>query len=89
MKTGDPTAAGESMGQPSPEVLGLLELPDSLRKTVMTLQKLGEATSQEVAEKTERTRTVETIYLNQLVRLGYLSRSRQGRKVYFKMARYY
>jgi predicted transcriptional regulator len=67
----------------------LLALPSSLQKTMLTAQDLKEATSSEVAEKTGRDRTVETIYLNQLTRLGYLSKERRGRKIYFKILRYY
>jgi predicted transcriptional regulator len=60
------------------------ELPDSLRRTIFALMEMGEATAEEVAEKTGRTRSIETIYLNQLVRMGFLSRERRGRKIYFK-----
>jgi len=67
----------------------LLALPDSLRKTMMTIQSLKEATTKEVAENTGRTRSVETIYLNQLVRIGYLTKQRRGRKIYFKVLQYY
>ncbi|MEM2926406.1 MAG: helix-turn-helix domain-containing protein [Candidatus Bathyarchaeia archaeon] len=62
----------------------VLELPDSLRRTFFALGGLGEATAEEVAERTGRTRSVETIYLNQLVRMGFLARERKGRKIYFK-----
>lgn len=62
----------------------LLELPDSLRRTILALRGLREATTEEVAERTGRTRSVETIYLNQLVRMGLLARERRGRKIYFK-----
>ena len=64
-------------------------IPDSLRKTMMAILELKEATAEETASKTGRTRSLETIYLNQLARMGYLSRLRKGRKVYFKPLRYY
>ena len=67
----------------------LLALPSSLQKTMLAVQELGEATASNVAEKTERDRTVENIYLNQLVRLKYINKERKGRKVYFKVLRYY
>lgn len=70
-------------------VEGLLELPDSLRKTMMAVQELREATAEETAEKTNRTRSVESIYLNQLVRMGLLQRIRRGKKVYFGLLKYY
>ena len=67
----------------------MLNLPSSLQKTMLAIQELEEATASEVAEKTKRDRTVETIYLNQLTRLGYLDKARKSRKVYFKTIRYY
>jgi len=65
------------------DVMTLLSLPDHLRKTAVTLCKLGEATAEEVAEQTERARAVESSYLNQLVLMGYLKKERRGRKAYF------
>ncbi|MFQ6064781.1 MAG: transcriptional regulator [Candidatus Bathyarchaeia archaeon] len=65
------------------DVMTLLSLPDHLRKTAVTLCKLGEATAEEVAEQTKRARAVESSYLNQLVLMGYLKKERQGRKAYF------
>lgn len=65
------------------DVMTLLSLPDHLRKTAITLCKLGEATADEVAEQTKRARAVESGYLNQLVLMGYLKKERRGRKAYF------
>jgi len=65
------------------DVMTLLSLPDHLRKTAVTLCKLGEATAEEVAEQTQRARAVESSYLNQLVLMGYLKKERRGRKAYF------
>ncbi|MBW2637758.1 MAG: transcriptional regulator [Deltaproteobacteria bacterium] len=67
----------------------LLSLPSSLQKTMMAIQELKEGTANEVAEVTERSRSVETIYLNQLARMGYLTRQRRGHRVYFKLLKYY
>ena len=67
----------------------LLDLPDSLRKSLLAMQSLGEATADGVSEKTSRTRTLENIHLNQLVRMGYLSKVRKSRKMYFKLVKYY
>ncbi len=61
----------------------LLSLPDHLRKSAMTLSEFGEATAQQVAKKTGRTRAAESDYLNQLVRMGLLTKRRKGRDVYF------
>lgn len=65
------------------DVMTLLSLPDHLRKTAVTLCKVGEATADEVAEQTKRARAVESGYLNQLVIMGYLKKERRGRKAYF------
>jgi len=73
----------------SPSVKDLLSLPDTLRRTLLALQSLGEATAGDVAKKTERTRSIETVYLNQLCRLNFVTRRRVGRKVHYKVARYY
>lgn len=67
----------------------LLALPSSLQKSMLAAQELKEATASEVAKRTERDRTVETIYLNQLVRLGHLGKERKGRRIYFRVLRYY
>lgn len=61
----------------------LLELPDNLRKTVLVVSQLGEATADEVAGKTGRVRNVESHYLNTLVHMDHLEKKRKGRKVYF------
>lgn len=65
------------------DVMTLLSLPDHLRKTAVTLCRLGEATADDVAEQTKRARAVESGYLNQLVLMGYLKKERRGRKAYF------
>ena len=65
------------------DVMTLLSLPDHLRKTAVTLCRLGQATAHEVAEQTKRARAVESGYLNQLVLMGYLKKERRGRKAYF------
>jgi len=65
------------------DVMTLLSLPDHLRKTAVTICKLGNATAEEVAEQTKRARAVESGYLNQLVLMGYLKKERKGRKAYF------
>jgi len=67
----------------------LLALPDALRRTLLSLEELREATAEEVAKKSGRTRGIETIYLNQLVRMGYVTRTKRGRKIYFLPLKYY
>lgn len=65
------------------DVMTLLSLPDHLRKTAVSICKLGHATAEEVAEQTKRARAVESGYLNQLVLMSYLQKERKGRKAYF------
>jgi hypothetical protein len=80
----------ESINRASPSAMtDLLNLPDSMQKTMLALQEIREGTAAEVALKTERNRSVETIYLNGLVRTGQVSRERRGHRVYFKPIRYY
>jgi len=65
------------------DVMTLLSMPDHLRKTAMTICRLGRATAEEIAGSTGRARAVESAYLNQLVIMGYLKKERKGRKAYF------
>jgi hypothetical protein len=65
------------------DVMTLLSMPDHLRKTAMTVCRLGRATADEVAQQTRRARAVESAYLNQLVIMGHLKKERKGRKAYF------
>jgi len=67
------------------DVMTLLSLPDHLRKTATVTNNLGRAMADEIAEATTRARAVESGYLNQLVRMGYLKKEREGRKVFFSV----
>ena len=73
--------------QPLPDapldVMTLLSMPDHLRKTAMTVCRLGRATANEVSQQTRRARAVESGYLNQLVIMHHLKKERVGRKAYF------
>ncbi len=69
------------------DVMTLLSMPDHLRKTAMTVCRLGRATAEEVAQHTRRARAVESAYLNQLVIMGYLKKERNGRKAFFYIDR--
>ena len=66
-----------------PDAMSLLSLPMSLRKSVMVLYKLEKATAEDLARETKRLRAVESASANQLVRMGYLKKKREGREVYF------
>jgi hypothetical protein len=61
----------------------LLKLPDHLRKTMIALSKLIEGRADEVANITSRARAIESGYLNQLVRLGYVKKVRRKHQIYF------
>lgn len=69
------------------DVMTLLSMPDHLRKTAMTVCRLGRATAEEVSQQTHRARAVESAYLNQLVIMGYMKKERKGRKAYFYVDR--
>jgi hypothetical protein len=66
-----------------PDVVSLLSLPASLRKTAMVLYKLDKATAEGISKETKRLRAVESAAANQLARMGFLKKKRGGRVVYF------
>jgi hypothetical protein len=67
------------------DVMTLLSLPDHLRKTASMVCEKGKTTADEVAKMTQKARAVESSYLNQLVRMGYLKKERKGRQVLFSV----
>jgi len=73
----------EDFVQPAPDMMTLLSLPGALRKTMMACYKLREASAADLSRETERLRAVESACANQLVRMGFLSKRREGRKVHF------
>jgi len=64
----------------------LLSFPDHLRKSAVTVMKLGRAMAEDVAKETGRARAIESAYLNQLARMGHMKKEREGRRVYFLIA---
>jgi len=66
-----------------PDVMSLLSLPASLRKTVMVLYKLDKATAEGISKETKRLRAVESAAANQLARMGYLKKKRDGEVFFF------
>ncbi|GAI16704.1 unnamed protein product [marine sediment metagenome] len=76
---------GEVKGAGSLDIMTLLSLPDHLRKTALTLIKLGSAMADDVAKETGRARAIESAYLNQLVRMEHVWRNRVGKRVYFSV----
>jgi len=63
----------------------LLVLPDHLRKTYMTVMSKGECNATEVSNLTGRCRAMESNYLNQLVRMGWLSKDRDSKTTRFRL----
>jgi hypothetical protein len=68
---------------PPMDVITLLSIPDHLRETAMTLAKIGDATAEQVANETGRTRESESAKLNQLYRMAIVNRRREGRRIIF------
>ena len=63
----------------------LFLLPDHLRKTYMTVASKGECNSIRISDLTGRSRAVESCYLNQLVRMGWLTKRRDSKTIYFRV----
>jgi len=61
----------------------LFALPDHLRKTYMTAVSKGECSATEVSNFTGRCRAVESNYLNQLTRMGWLVKRRHSKTARF------
>ena len=63
----------------------LLSLPDHLRKTYITVMSRGECSATQVANLTGRCRAMESNYLNQLTRMGWLSKDRDSKTTRFRL----
>ena len=62
----------------------LLNLPDNLRKTYIALLKRNNSSATDISTLTGRQRSVESTYLNQLQRMGYVSSKRNGKlKIFY------
>jgi hypothetical protein len=62
----------------------LFLLPDHLRKTCMTVASKGECNATRASDFTGRCRAIESNYLNQLVRMGWLTKRRDSKTIYFR-----
>ena len=60
-------------------------LPDHLRKSYLTVRSLGECDAAQVSRKTGRARALESGYLNELIRLGWLHKHRESRTAMFRI----
>jgi hypothetical protein len=62
----------------------LITLPDHLRKTYVVVATKGECNAAQVSNHTGRCRAIESNYLNQLLRMGWLSKRRISKAVHFR-----
>jgi hypothetical protein len=62
----------------------LLTLSDHLRKTYMIVASRGECNATVVSNQTGRCRSVESNYLNQLSRMGWLNKRRVSKNIHFR-----
>jgi len=62
----------------------LLQLPDHLRRTYLTVTSRGECEATLVSNLTGRCRAVESNYLNQLARMGWLNKRRASKTMHFR-----
>ncbi len=62
----------------------LLSLPDNLRKTYLIVASEGESSATRVSDLTGRSRAIESSYLNQLVRMGWLTKRRNSKTLHFR-----
>ena len=63
----------------------LFSLPDHLRKTYILVASRGECNATEVSNLTGRCRAVESNYLNQLSRMGWLIKHKDSRTTRFRL----
>src|SRR3990172_12118715 len=62
----------------------LLSLPDHLRKTYMIVASRGECDATIASNLTGRCRAIESNYLNQLARMGWLNKRRVSKTIHFR-----
>lgn len=73
-------------GAPRVYVPGALAaLPEHLRRSMESVVTVGQATAEEVGDKTGRSRAAESDYLNQLVDRGFLRKERVGKEIVFQV----
>ncbi len=63
----------------------LITLPDHLRTTYMTVASKGECSAVQISNLTGRCRSVESNYLNQLSRMGWLNKRRVSKTAHFRL----
>ncbi len=65
----------------------LITLPDHLRRTYVIVASKGECNAVEVSNLTGRCRAIESNYLNQLLRMGWLTKRRISKTVHFRLVK--
>ena len=63
----------------------LIALPDHLRRTIVVVSSKGECDASQVSCVTGRCRAVESNYLNQLSRMGWLDKRRSSKSVLYRL----
>ncbi len=63
----------------------LIALPDNLRRTYLTVASKGECDATQVSNQTGRSRAIESNYLNQLTKQGWLSKHKLAKKTLFNV----
>jgi hypothetical protein len=63
----------------------LISLPDHLRRTYMVVVSKGECSAITVSNITGRCRAIESNYLNQLARMGWLNKRRVSKMTHFRL----
>lgn len=64
----------------------LIALSDHLRKTYLTIASKGECNANDVSNLTGRCRALESNYLNQLCRMGWLNKRKVSKSTLFYLA---
>ncbi len=62
----------------------LISLPDHLRQTYLVVLQKGECQATVVSNSTGRCRAIESNYLNQLNRMGWLNKRRVSKAIHFR-----
>jgi hypothetical protein len=63
----------------------LVALPDHIRRTYVAVSSKGECDAVQVSNLTGRCRAIESNYLNQLSRMGWLNKRRVSKTVHFRL----
>jgi hypothetical protein len=62
----------------------LFSLPNHLRTTYLTVASKGECCAVDISCSTGKSRSIESCYLNQLVRMKWLIKRREGKRLMFR-----